>query len=655
MHPVRSMLHAARAHALALLRRIAAHRRRLALAALALPALMAAYVLVLIPFTPGVGDLRRTKSATPSVVMSADGVVLAEFTRSDRLWVPLEKVAPSVVEALIATEDRRFYDHHGIDFRRTAGALLSTLTGHLQGGSTITQQLARNLYPDEIGREVSLTRKIREAITAVKIEALYTKHEILETYLNTVPFLFNAFGIEMAARTYFDKSADRLDVVEAATLIGMLKATSALNPVRHPERALERRNLVLSQMVEQGALTQAQFDKLSRRPLGLRFERQAVPPTPVPHIVRHLRDWLVEWAGQRHYYDGLVVHTTIDSRLQNAANKAVAQHMAQLQRYADRERRRARQRSVLQAGFVALDPRSGHVRAWVGSRDFATEEFDHVSQARRQPGSAFKPFVYAAAFTAGVRPTMTIVDQPAKIPLEGGGYWEPRDMSPPSFRAMTLHNALVYSKNTITAQLAQHVGINRVVNLAWAMGVRQSSLEAVPALALGTSPVTLREMVAAYGTIANGGHFVEPTIVTRIEDRDGRVLAEFAPQREVVPALPRAQALELVHAMRGVVIEGTGSAIRKRYKITADVAGKTGTTQKNTDGWFIMMHPELVAGARVGFNKVETMGAWGAGSRSALPMVGEVFRQALKNEWRDPAAEFGMPRYASTLNYEPVR
>ncbi|HYH41737.1 MAG TPA: transglycosylase domain-containing protein [Burkholderiales bacterium] len=646
MNSLSPKVQAARTFALEQLRRVIPARRHLVRAALVLPALLLLYVLVLIPFTPGVGDLRRAKSAMPSVVLSSDGVVLAEFKRRDRQWVALEKIAPSVIDALIATEDHRFYEHHGIDFTRTAAALLSTLTGNLQGGSTLTQQLARNLYQDKIGRSITLNRKVKEAITALKIEALYTKREILETYLNTVPFLFNAFGIELAARTYFDKSAEKLDVLEAATLVGMLKATGALNPVRYPERALERRNVVLGQMAKHEKLTQEQLAVLSRRPLRLAFERQPMPPSSVPHIVRHLRDWLIEWAGKRHYYDGLVVRTTIDSRLQAAANKAVARQMAHLQRLADGERRRGQGRAMLQVGFMAMDPRNGFVHAWVGGRDFATEEFDQVSQARRQPGSAFKPFVYAAAFTAGMRSTMTLMDGPVKIPLQGGGFWEPRDASGPSNRSMTLHDGLVYSKNTITAQLVHHVGPKRVANLAWSMGVRESKLEPLPSIALGTSPVTLREMVGAYGTIANEGHFVEPTIVSRVEDREGRVLAEFAGEREAVPVMTKAPTLELLDAMRGVVDKGTGRAIRKRYGITADVAGKTGTTQENADGWFIMIHPELVAGARVGFNEKRTMGEWGAGARSALPIVGEVFREALRSRLIDPDAKFGVPRSA---------
>ncbi len=463
-----------------------------------------------------------------------------------------------------------------------------------------------------------------------------------------MPFLFNAFGIEMAARTYFDKSAERLDVLEAATLIGMLKGTSAYNPVLHPERALERRNLVLAQMARHGKLKPAQLEALVKRPLRLNFERQVEPPGLAPHIAQQLRKWLIGWADQHDYdihADGLVVRTTIDSRLQKAANQAVARQMTQLQTLADGRRKRDEESPVLQAGFMALDPRNGFVRAWVGSRDFAQEQFDHVSQARRQPGSTFKPFVYGAAFMQGMSPSMTLIDQPVAIRVSGNDVWMPSDDTPPSGQSMTLRDGLVFSKNTITAQVMQQVGPARVVQLAQAMGVRQSKLDPVLSLALGTSSVTLREMVAAYGTIANGGHFIEPMIVSRVEDRDGRLLEEFLPVREAVPALPRRQALELVNVMRGVVDEGTGAAIRQRYVTRADVAGKTGTTQENTDGWFILMHPQLVAGARVGFNDNKvTMGPWGQGARSALPMVGEVFQQALRNRWIDSAAEFDIPR-----------
>ena len=617
-------------------------------AALALPALVLLYVLALIPFTPGIGDLRKAKSELPSVLLASDGRVLAEYRRSNRRWVTLDKISPNIVNALIATEDHRFFSHHGIDFRRTAGALVSTLSGELQGGSTITQQLARNLYPEEIGRAATISRKVKEAITALKIETVYSKEEILETYLNTVPFLYNAFGIEMAARTYFDKSADRLDVLESATLIGMLKGTSYYNPVLNPDRARKRRNLVLAQMVRHGKLDAARLEALEKRPLRLDFERQVEPLGPAPHVAQHLRKWLIGWADRKGYNihaDGLRVRTTLDANLQKLANQAVTRQLAQLQKLADSRRKAGDEPAMLQAGFLALDPRSGAVRAWVGSRDFAQEQFDHVSQARRQPGSTFKPFVYGAAFMQGLSPEYALIDQPVAIDTGGGDVWTPSDATPPTGQPTSLRDGLVYSKNTITAQLVQKIGPASVAQLAQALGVRQSKLDVVPSLALGTSPVTLLEMVAAYGTIANGGHYQMPLLVASVEDHTGKLLEAFEPVREPALAMPRADSLRLVDAMRGVIDQGTGSAIRQRYGLQADLAGKTGTTQDNTDGWFIMMNPQLVAGARVGFNdNSATMGAWGQGARSALPIVGDVFQGAFRNRWLDPNAQFDIPR-----------
>lgn len=533
-------------------------RRPRALAYLfaALAGLVVLYVLLLIPFTPSIGDIRKAKQERPAQLLSADGKQLAVFKRSNRVWVKLDSVSPQVTAALIATEDHRFYEHHGIDWRRTAAAALNTFSGDRQGGSTLTQQLARNLYPDEIGRAPTLTRKLKEAITALKIEATYTKDEILETYLNTVPFLYNAFGIEMAARTYFDTSAQALDVLQSATLIGMLKGNSYYNPVINPERALQRRNTVLAQMVKRQRLDADKFAVLRKKPLRLDFERQVEPPGPAPHFAQQLRKWLIDWADRNDYDiygDGLVIRTTIDSRLQTFASQALARQSEQLQAIADgawnlRSRKSAgnklvdtlvrespeyraalaagatpeaamkslyadagflralrRDKMQIQAGFLAIDPANGQVRAWVGSRDYAQDAFDHVQQARRQPGSTFKPFVYGAAFAQGYAPEDTLVDQEVAIELAGGEIWRPTDHGPPSGQPMSLRDALAYSKNTITAQLMQKVGPARVARLARAMGVRQSKLDVVPSLALGTSPVTLKEMVSAYATIANGG------------------------------------------------------------------------------------------------------------------------------------------------------
>ena len=322
-------------------------------------ALVFIYTILLIPFTPSISDLRKVKLHEPSVLISADGKRLATLKPMNREWVHLNQVSPYVIKALIATEDHRFYQHFGVDLQRVATGLLRTLMGDPEGGSTLTQQLARNLYPDEIGSKRTLTRKIKETITAIKIEYAYTKREILETYLNTIPFLYNAFGIEMAARTYFDKPAQELNLLESATLIAMLKGTSYYNPVINPERALKRRNIVLSQMVKQGVLPQREFDRLKGRPLRLAFERQPEGLGLAPHLAVQIRRWLIDWADRNNrdiYSDGLIVYTTIDSRLQGLANRAVRRQMEALQAVADVEwgRSSARLMSTNTSAYVDL-------------------------------------------------------------------------------------------------------------------------------------------------------------------------------------------------------------------------------------------------------------------------------------------------------------
>jgi penicillin-binding protein 1A len=671
-----------------------------AVPALLLPTLVLLYLPGLIPPTPSVADMRKVRLERPTVVLSADGKELAVFKRANREWVKLADISPNVIAALVATEDRRFFEHHGIDLRRIAAAALQTIQGDLQGGSTITQQLARNLYPDEIGRAPTVMRKVKEALTALKIEEAYDKQEILETYLNTVPFLYNTYGIEMAARTYFDKPARELNVLESATLIGMLKGTTYYNPVLNPERALQRRNTVMAQMVRHGQLAAASFEALKKKPLGLDFERQPEFVGPAPHVAQQLRRWLIDWAdrnGYDLYTDGLFVRTTIDSRLQEMATEAVVRQADKLQVIADktwgkavrsRNRELARiflretpeyrkavdaglsdeqalkkleadaelmnalweQKTRLQSGFLALDPTNGHVLAWVGSRDFDEEKFDHVQQARRQPGSTFKPFVYGAAFEQGISPADILIDQPVEIPLSDGTVWRPSDVSAPSGLAMSLRQGLIRSKNTITAQLMQRIGPARVAQVARAMGVRQSKLDVVPSLALGTSPVTLKEMVSGFASIANGGNYIEPVLVTRIENRSHVPLQEFQAKPE--PALSQAAAETLLDVMRGVIDQGTGTGIRRRFGIQADVAGKTGTTQDNTDGWFILMHPKLVAGAWVGFNdnRVTMKGDWGQGAHNALNIVGDFFQQTLKSRVIDAKLRFAAPRQTDVVD-----
>jgi len=517
-----------------LLRRVALHA--LWVAAVLLVALGVAggiYVDRLAQRTPDVTDLRQAQSARPSLIVAADGRLLASFSRAQHVHVPLDRIAPVVVQALIATEDERFHAHRGIDWRRTASAAVHTLFGDTQGGSTLTQQLARNLFPEEIGRARTLERKLKEMIVARRLERVFDKRQILAAYLNTAPFLYNVVGIEMAARTYYGKHAAALGAPEAAMLVGMLKGTYHYNPVIHPERALARRNVVLAQMARAGVLAPAQAEALAAQPLALSFRRPSESPGLAPHFTAQVRRLALAWAEANDrdlHADGLVIHTPLDMRLQEAATEAVRTQTAALQQVADVEwsARRlpvsstsiaryakahaqvqpfawfwesrpelladfvretpAYRRAVddgagpdkalatlmhddaalaalrsdktrLEAGFVALDPASGEVRAWVGSRDFVTDQFDHVAQAARQPGSTFKPFVYGAALEAGMSPDYGYLDRPVEIALADGSVWRPSDMGEPSLEPMTLAEALVHSRNTVTAQLMLDIGV----------------------------------------------------------------------------------------------------------------------------------------------------------------------------------------------------
>ena len=715
---VRNKVQLGYAHAHAyLLRRPPLQRAALMLlwSVAALLALLLLYVLILIPLTPGIRDLKQARAARASTLVAADGEVLASFDQGLQERVTLAQISPHVIAALVATEDHRFYQHHGIDVKRTFGAVVYSLKGSAQGGSTITQQLARNMFPEEIGRSRNLNRKLKELITALKIEATYSKTEILEAYLNTVPFLYNTFGIEMAARTYFDKSAFQLDILESATLVGMLKGTNYYNPVSNPERSIARRNVVLGQMLKHDIISAARFEQLRKRALRVHFARQAERAGSDTHFTAYVRKWLIDWADENDYnlqLDGLVVHTTLDFALQKAALHAVERQAGALQAVADVEwsapginlsssagayaavrgmvnpfqyfwhshgaladafvresgayrkaldggesgpdalkRLKADRnfiyqlraaKSRLEAGFVALDPASGAIKAWVGSRDFQREQFDHVVKAERQPGSTFKPVVYGAALEQGLLPNHPYLDAVMNIRAADGSIWRPTDMSGTSGAQMTMRDGLVYSKNTITAQVMQDVGLPGIITLARALGINQSKLQSVPSLALGTSPVTLLEMVNAYATIAAQGEYRKPVFVTHITDRDGKTVAQFAaaaPQR----AMSAASAGMLTDMLRGVINRGTGTGIRYRFGISADVAGKTGTTQNNADGWFILMHPNLVAGAWVGFNdnRVTMRSAyWGQGGHNALLLVGDFFRTALDSGKLDKMALF---------------
>lgn len=652
--------------------------------------------------TPDVYEMQHARNAQASIVYTADGKELTRFYDEHRIWVDLDGISPHVVAGLIASEDRRFYEHGGVDWRRAFGAVYQTVRGSQQGGSTITMQLARNAYP-EIRREPMYARKIKEWALAHKLEAHYPKDRLIELYLNTVPFNYNTYGIEAASQVYFGENARDLDPRQSATLVAMLRGPSYYNPVRHADRNERRRNLVLAQMRATGRLGEAAFYSARRGPTELHFQRPSRTDNSAPYFAEHVRQWLEAWAveaGYDLYTDGLRVHTTLDTRLQTVAEEAVRTVGDELQAVAGVEWSRAssplsgggaeryvRQAERVQpfayfwrrnaalldrfiahtpeyrelvgeglseeaalvrlrgdadfveavktraqrldAGLVVMHPKTGHVLAWAGGRDFGTNEYDHVGQAKRQPGSTFKPFVYAAALEHGYGMNDLVVDRVRTYRDASGGTWRPTNAGGGATgRLYTLRDALAYSKNTVTAQLTNDVGPHRVASVARRMGVT-SELREVPSIGLGTNEVTLLEMTAAYSTLANGGIHNDPVVVTRIETPDGRTVARFSGGNQRV--LGAHTTYTLVEMMRGVTEYGTARSMRARYGYEGDAIAKTGTTQNGADGWFMLANPELVVGAWTGFTTPSVAfrsNYWGQGAHNALPIVARFYENA---------------------------
>ena len=653
---------------------------------------------------PSLQQLENPDLQLATIAYTADGEELARYALQNRSSLSYEEISPNVINALIATEDHRFYDHWGIDLFRLNISVIKTILGDVQGGSTISMQLARNLYNEEIGKRQTVTRKVKEMMTAVQLERRYTKREIIEMYLNTVEFGHNAFGIEAAARTFFSIGAADLDTLESATLIGMLKGITIYNPIRNPNLSRARRNTVLGQMVKNGYLSEEYLEANRETNIVTKYSSSEITAGPAPYFAEHVRQWLHDWSresGHDFYTQGLIVHTTLDSRLQEIAKGVVDEQMKGLQavvnfewarqtrsvshyssnvddylaqeefvpferfwnQFPDTLRSFVREseayrllrkelseeaaldslfrdelfleelkktKSRLEAGLISINPRTGHVKAWVGGRNLADDWYDHVSIAKRQPGSTFKPFVYIAAIDNGYFPNDTFKDSTIYWVDAEGNEWEPDNSGGNQSGAMmTLREALKRSKNTVTARLVLKVGAPTVAFYARRMGI-ESSLYEVPSLALGTSNVTLLELTTAYSTLANSGLRHTPTVVTRIEDRQGNVLYEYRPRPE--EALNEQTALTVIDMMRDVVqTGGTGARIRWQYQLyDYDFAGKTGTTQNSADGWFVLMHPELVTGGWVGFNDQRMTFRtdwWGQGAHNALFLVGDYTRQ----------------------------
>jgi penicillin-binding protein 1A len=676
---------------------------------------------------PSLENLENPKSEEASELYTEDNVLLGKYFRENRTPIEFEKISLNLVNALVATEDSRFEEHSGIDLRGLMRVLFKTfLAGQSTagGGSTLSQQLAKNLFSTRSSKYQgtmsnvpglkTLVVKTKEWITAIQLERSYTKTEIMTMYLNTVDFGSNAFGIQVAARTFFDRSPDSLNVNEAAMLVGLLKAPTMFSPVENPSYAIGRRNTVLDQMEKYGYLTTQQFDSLTKIPINLRYNVENHNQGLATYFRSLSTNFLMGWCKERGldlYSDGLRIYSTIDSRMQKYAEDAVSEHMKDLQKkffqqwgkrnpWQDEKgkeipnfienaaKRTDRYRSLkqiygkdtlaiikemkkkvkmsvftwnnpsrqtdtmmspydsikyykhfLHTGFLAMDPHSGYIKAWVGGINHKNFKYDHVRQGKRQPGSTFKPIVYATALDLGYPPCYELPDLPVGFPTgdKDNSVWTPQNSDGKfSGEMFTLRRAMANSINSITANLIRKVHPETVVEYAKRLGI-VSPLDAVPALCLGVCDVSLFEMVGAYGTFANEGVYTEPFFITRIEDKNGNILQEFIPK--TVEALNEETAYMMLYMLRGATEEKGGTALGlNQFNLLwqgGEIGGKTGTTQNYSDGWFIGVVPKLVAGAWVGgddrcihFRSMDL----GQGARMAMPIWGLFMQKIFKDK-----------------------
>lgn len=631
---------------------------------------------------PSLEELENPKPILASKVYSIDGELVGQFFIENRIETDLDSMPNHLINALISTEDRDFYDHWGVDVERFVKAMVKNVfsLSMREGASTITQQLAKNLYQLKARNENkfgTVIRKIREWITAIQIEKTYTKREILEMYLNISYFGRGAYGVETASRTFFNKHSKDLSIPESAMLVALLKSSVNYDPVNRYERAFFRRNLVMNNMVDAGYLNEATYEKLKRQPIKLGSERIKANFTIAPHFMEYVRRQMEKICDKYDYdlyKDGLNIYTTLDTRMQKAANAAVSTHLTEYQKLFDKswswekrqellnslidkavrnnpqyqaaktseEKRRIYDRlrykpsfidsvknaeKTIQVGFVALDPSNGQIRAMVGgeNQDFQYG-LNHVTGIKRQPGSAFKPVVYATAIENGLYPAFTLLNQPFNY-----GGWSPQNSDYSSGGYVTLRDALKNSLNIITARLIieDYAPLGRIGSIAKKMGIN-TKLDLVPSIALGTSEVSPLEMTSAFGTIANHGVNVAPISILRIEDKDGILVEKFYSDK-ITEAMSPQTASILTSMMQSVVDYGTGAGVRRYFHRPA--AGKTGTTQDFGDAWFVGFTPQLVAGVWVGFDdrRVSFTGWYGQGAKAAAPIWGRFMEAAYKS------------------------
>ena len=584
----------------------------------------------------GCPDVHRLASYQPggaSVLVDRSGKAFADLAPVEGELIRLPTLPRHVPEAFIAVEDQRFRDHEAIDLRRVLGAVWNNVRagGMQEGSSTLTMQLARNVFPEDLpGQERTLGRKILEVRVAQEIEDTFTKDEILEMYLNHIYFGNGARGIEAAARHYFGRGAKDLTLPQAALLAAMPKAPSHYDPRRHPREARERRDLVLSLMAEQKRITPAEKDEAVKASLGVVPKPRAEKPDApfAAYFVEEVRRELEDRLGDDFYAHKLRVHTTLDSTAQKAAEEELERQLRSIEggalgafsgpRYAaNLQVADDGETPYLQGAVVALDAATGDVLAWVGGRDFLHSRFDRVKSARRQAGSAFKPFVYATAVASGRMLNQKVLDQPLEISLGGRRSWKPKNFDGAFDGEITLRDALVRSKNVPTVRLAQDIGTHRIAQFAEQAGI-DPPISEQPSMALGTVAVSPVELAAAYTAFAALGEGVRPRFVVRVEAEDGRVLwqADEPERRHVLDA---AVAYVITDALEDVLTRGTGTAVRESG-FRAPAAGKTGTTTDGADTWFVGYTPEIVAAVWMGFDRQRPIMAKATGGRLAAPV-----------------------------------
>ena len=562
---------------------------------------------ILLQELPSIAALKDFRPSIATQVYSDNDELIDEFFLEDRKVINIANVPRHVVLAFVSAEDARFFHHKGFDLTSITRAFYKNMAAGkiVQGGSTITQQVAKSLY---LSQERTYTRKIREAILAYKIDRYLTKEEILNLYLNYIYMGHGTYGIEAASESYFGKSALSLSLAEASILAALPKSPRDYSPLLRFENARERQNYVLSRMVEDGYITPEQKQEAWKTSLQFRSIR---PKEKVaPYFIENVRRYVQSKYGSNVLYkEGLKIYTTLDIAAQISANQAIERGLKEIET-------RGKYKELPQAALLCMDVKTGAIRAMVGGRNFQKSEFNRATQSVRQPGSAFKPFIYTAAFDKGMTPATPFEDSPVAYPdpSQKSGFWQPRNYDGKFVGSITLREALVHSRNVITVKLLEHIGVDYAASYAANMGIT-SPINRTLSMALGSSGVTLQEMVRAYGVLASGGKRVAPYFIKRIVDRTGNVFeqAQIVEEQVIDPKI----AFLTTYVLQDAVARGTGTRVKS---IGRPVAGKTGTTNDNRDAWFIGFTPSYVTGVWVGFDKETTLRREEVGGRAAAPI-----------------------------------